>query len=306
MKLMFSKLVMKLLVISSLFISDFSVLLADDVFKVGIFPRRSVDATLRMFTPLAEYLEEYLGREVSIDVPPDMPAFWSRLEKGDYDLVHLNQYHYVRANAKMGWQAILKNEEFGKDKLAGALWVLKDSDIKHIGDLRGKLIVFGGGDHAMVASVMTRDILLQAGLNDESFISMSTLQPLKSINSVYYKQADAAGIADMVVKFPSVRNKIDVGKLRILAKSKSLSHLPWAVRSDMKANEMEKIKNSLLSLNDSSKGKAVLKKAGMTGIRPVLDSDYDEHRLIIKRVLDEDYITDRRSTKDLTHTEEEK
>jgi len=43
----------------------------------------------------------------------------------------------------------------------------------------------------------------------------------------------------------------------------------------------------------------------MTGIRPVLDRDYDEHRLIIKRVLDEDYITGQRSTKDLTHTEEQ-
>jgi len=304
MKLMFSKLVMKIIVILSLFISDTSVLLADDVFRIGIFPRRSVDATIRMFTPLVEYLGEQLGREVSIDVPPDMPAFWSRLEKGDYDLVHLNQYHYVRAKAKLGWLAILKNEEFGEDKIAGALWVLKESDIKDIGDLQGKLIVFGGGDHAMVASIMTRDILLQAGLSDDSFISMATLQPLKSIISVYYKQADAAGIADMVVKLPAVRNRIDVGKLRVLAKSKSLPHLPWAVRGDMKANEMEKIINSLLSLNDSSNGKSILKTAGLTGIRPVLDRDYDEHRLIIKRVLDEDYITGRRNTKDLTHTEE--
>ena len=208
MKPNYYKQTMKLVVILSLFISDFSVLLADDVLRIGIFPRRSVAVTTKMFTPLVEYLEEQLGRTISIDVPPDMPAFWSRLEKGDYDLVHLNQYHYVRANAKTGWQAILKNEEFGEGNIAGALWVLKDSDIRRIDDLRGKLIVFGGGDHAMVASIMTRDILLQAGLSDDSFISMATLQPLKSMISVYYKQADAAGIADMVVKNPKKSHPI--------------------------------------------------------------------------------------------------
>jgi len=305
MKLNYNRQAMKLVVILSLFISDISVLLADDVLRIGIFPRRSVEATTKMFTPLAEYLEQQLGRKVSIDVPPDMPAFWSRLENGEFDLVHLNQYHYVRANAKSGWQAILKNEEFGDGNIAGALWVLKDSDIKRIDDLRGKLIVFGGGDHAMVASIMTRDLLQQAGLSDDSYIGMATLQPLKSIISVYYKQANAAGVAELVVKFPIIQEKIDVSKLRLLAKSKSLAHLPWAIRGDMKVNEKEKITNSLLSLNDSSNGKSVLKAAGLTGIRPVLDSDYDEHRLIIKRVLDEDYIAGRRSTKDLPHKEEQ-
>ena len=294
MKPNYYKQTMKLVVILSLFISDFSVLLADDVLRIGIFPRRSVAVTTKMFTPLAEYLEEQLGRTISIDVPPDIPAFWSRLEKGNYDLVHLNQYHYIRANAKYGWQAILKNEEFGEDNIAGALWVIKDSDIRRIDDLRGKLIVFGGGDHAMVASIMTRDLLQQAGLSNDSYIGMATLQPLKSIISVYYKQADAAGVADLVVKLPIIRKKIDVSKLRLLAKSKSLAHLPWAIRGDMKVNEKEKIINSLLSLNDSSNGKSVLEAAGLTGIRPALDRDYDEHRLIIKRVLDEDYITGQR------------
>ncbi len=280
---------MKLFVILSLFISDISVLLADDVFRIGIFPRRSVTATTKMFTPLSEYLGKQLGRKVTIDVPPDMPAFWSRLERGEYDLVHLNQYHYVRANAKLGWQVILKNEEFGRNNIAGALWVLKESGIKHVSDLRGKLIVFGGGNHAMVASIMTRDILLQAGISDDSFIGMATLHPVKAIISVYYKQADAAGVGESVVEFPAIRKKIDVSKLRILAKSKPLAHLPWAVRGDMKTNEKEKIKNSLLSLNDSSEGKSILKAAGLTGIRPAQDRDYDDHRLIIKRVLGEDY-----------------
>jgi phosphonate transport system substrate-binding protein len=281
--------VMKFLIIFFLFFSNISILLADDIFRIGIFPRRSVALTTKMFTPMSEYIGERLDMKVSMDVPPDMPAFWSRMENGEYDLVHLNQYLYVRANAKSGWQAILKNEEFGESNLAGALWVRKDSGFKNIGDLKGKLIVFGGGDHAMVASIMTRDILLQAGISDDSFIGMTTLHPVKSIISVFYKQADAAGVGSSIVKLPAIKKKIDVSKMRILAMSKSLAHLPWAVRGDMEKSEKEKVKKILLSLNDSTRGKSVLKSAGMTGILSVLDKNYDEHRVIIKRVLDEDY-----------------
>jgi phosphonate transport system substrate-binding protein len=289
MNINFSKQVMKCLVIASLLISGISVALSDDVLRIGVFPRRNVVATEKMFTPLSRYLEEQLGQKVLLDVPPDMPAFWSRMEEGKYDLVHLNQYHYVRAHAKLGWQAILKNEEFGKGTIAAALWVLKDSDIKQISDLRGKLIVFGGGDHAMVASIMARDILLQEGITDDSYIGMTTLHPVKSIISVYYNQADAAGAGEPVVKIPDIKKKINVGKLRILAKSKALAHLPWAIHGDIDAEKKGKIIKALLSLNGSNSGKKVLKAAGLTGIQEAKDMDYDEHREIIKRILDEEY-----------------
>ena len=261
----------------------------DDQLRMGVFPRRGVSVTKQMFTPIATYLEKQLGQKVTIDVAPDMPAFWSRLEEGSYDLAHMNQYHYVRAHAKYNWQAILKNEEFGSASIAAALWVLKDSKIKSLQDLHGKLIVFGGGDHAMVASIMSRDILLQAGIKEDSYIGMTTLHPLRSVISVYYRQADAAGVGDIVTKIPAIKKKLDVKQLRILAKSKSLAHLPWAVRGDLDAKIKEKLIRAFMQLNDTSKGKKMLKAAGMTGIHNADDAEYDEHRKIIKRVLNEQY-----------------
>jgi phosphonate transport system substrate-binding protein len=289
MKLPASKLKIKLVVLLILFLSNIPILHADDFFRIGIFPRRSVEDSKKMFTPLILHLEQQLSKKIVLDVPPDMPAFWSRLEEGNYDLVHLNQYHYVRAHAKLGWQAILKNEELGEDTIAAALWVLNDSNIKHVSDLREKLIVFGGGDHAMVASIMIRDILLQAGINDDDYIGMSTIHPMKSVISVYYKQADAAGVSASVDKLPAISNEIDTEKLRILAKSEPVAHLPWAIRGDIDEETRNRIVNALLSLNGSGSGVNVLKSAGLTGIRAANDSDYDKHREIIKRVLNEQY-----------------
>lgn len=257
--------------------------------NIGVFPRRNVATSIKMFTPMVNYLEQQLGHKVSLDVAPDMPAFWSRLQNGDYDLVHLNQYHYVKAHAELGWQVILKNEEFGKDTLASALWVHEDSNIKELKDLQGKLIVFGGGKHAMVASIMNKDLMLKDGLTEDSYIGMSSLYPVKSILSVYYNQADAVGTGASVTKIPLIRKKIDVSKLRVLAQSKPLAHLPWAVSQDMSRADREALIKSFLSLNDSREGKQLLQGAGMSGIKPADDRDYDEHRVIIKRVLQEDY-----------------
>ena len=272
-----------------LFITSLQLLADEEELRIGVFPRRNVADSLKMFTPLAKYLEQQLGHSVSLDIAPDMPAFWSRLVNGEYDLVHLNQYHYARAHAELGWQAILKNEEFGKDTLASALWVHKDSDIKEVKDLQGKLIVFGGGDHAMVASIMNKDLLQQAGITENSYIAMSSVTPVKSILSVYYKQADAVGTGAHVTRIPLIREKIDVSDLRILAQSKPLAHLPWAIHQDMSTADRELLIKSLLSLNDSNTGKQILRSAGMTGIKLVDDKDYDEHRKIIKRVLNEEY-----------------
>ncbi len=280
---------MKPVVFLFLFLSNIPLLQADDIFRIGIFPRRSVEDSKKMFTPLSAYLEQQLKKKIVLDVPPDMPAFWSRLEEGKYDLVHLNQYHYVRAHAKLGWQAILKNEELGEDTISAALWVLHSSNIRQVSDLREKLIVFGGGDHAMVASIMTRDMLLQAGINDDDYIGMTTIHPMKSIISVYYKQADAAGVSASVVKMPAIKKEIDTEELRLLAKSEPVAHLPWAIRGDIDEETRKRIVNALLSLNDSGSGVNVLKSAGLTGIRAANDSDYDKHREIIKRVLNEQY-----------------
>ncbi|MFV2005608.1 MAG: hypothetical protein ACC650_10390, partial [Gammaproteobacteria bacterium] len=60
---------------------------------------------------------------------------------------------------------------------------------------------------------------------------------------------------------------------------------------EMSKKDKERITASLLSLNDSRDGRSILKAAGMSGIRVAQDSDYDEHRQIIKRVLGETYVS---------------
>ena len=97
----------------------------EDPLTLGIFPRNKATDTTTMYTPLANYLTERLGRQVLLVTSKDFDAFWKAVTEGRYDIVHYNQYHYT-VSAK-SYRVIGHNQEFGKNAVAGALFVRKDS-----------------------------------------------------------------------------------------------------------------------------------------------------------------------------------
>lgn len=76
---------------------------------LGIFPRRNIKPTYRLFMPLAEYLGQVLQREVRLETSRWFSDFWLAVKQRQYDLVHFNQYHYIVSHQKYGYEVILKN-----------------------------------------------------------------------------------------------------------------------------------------------------------------------------------------------------
>ncbi len=260
------------------------VLAVDDTLVMGVFPRRNVKVTHRMFAPLANHLSLKLGRTVKLKTSKDFNAFWSDLHKKKFDLVHFNQYHYVVANKKLGYEAIVKNVEFGEDTLSGSLMVRSDSGIKSIEDLRGKKVLFGGGPRAMISYVVPTYLLRRAGLKKGDYIEAFAKNPPNAVISTFHKQADVAGIGSVVSRLKMVTQVIDIGQMEYLIKGEPLTHLPWAVKGDMPAETRVKIQKIMTGLNETVAGHAVLDSMEMSDIQLVEDSDYDQHRKIINEV----------------------
>lgn len=256
---------------------------------LGVFPRRSAATTRTMFTPLSTHLATLMGVPVKLDTPPDFSAFWQRLSSGEYQLVHLNQYQYLRAHAKHGFDAIAMNEEFGNNRIAAVIWTNQDSRIEQLSDLRGKTLLLGGGRDAMMASIVPRYLMAQAGLAADSYLVRSTLHPVKAVLALAFRQGDAAGSGEVVPQLPSVRAKLGGRPLRELARSKPLAHLPWAISDSVTPADSQAISNVLLHMNDNEDGRAALRAAGLTGLKPANDADYAPHRDIVWQVLGEDY-----------------
>lgn len=256
---------------------------------IGVFPRRPAVQTQHMFTPMLAQLGEKLGMQTRLEVPPDFPAFWRALREGRYQLVHFNQYHYVRSHKEFGYRVVAMNAEYGDSTIRATLWVRKDSGIRSAADLRHKKIVFGGGRKAMVSYIMAVDLLRQAGLEDKDYITQFTINPVHALKAVYYRQGSAAGLNRNAPRQSALRGKVDFDEVEPLLVSEPVAHLPWAVAPQVSPELQQRITSALLALNDSPAGQAALARADLTGINPATDADYDPHRRIIERVLQEQY-----------------
>lgn len=249
---------------------------ADDGLVLGVFPRYKATETTTMYTPLADHLSARLGRKVTLVTSKDFDSFWKGVTEQRYDIVHYNQYHYI--HSAQTYQVIAHAQEFGKDAVAGALFVRKDSGITDLSQLRGRTIMFGGGKDAMLSYIAPRFLLMQAGLKEEDFKTEFSVNPPNAIIALYHKQADAAGGGDIIIDLPVVKKAINTQELRLLAKTEPLLFLPWAVKRTMPAALRDSIRSILVDLGNSDSGRNVLKSAKATGMGKSDDKDYNPHR----------------------------
>lgn len=264
--------------------------IAVDTLTLGVFPRRSVEVSEKLFQPLADYLGRQLGLKVELLIPPDFPAFWQAVEQERFQLVHYNQYHYLKAHKNHGHRVILMNEEHGSPRLGAAVLVNRDSDVREIGDLRGRKVLFGGGRDAMVSYIMAVDLLRQAGLQDWDYVSGFALNPIAAAKSLHYRQADAACAGDALPKMKNVRwGQGRPPQFRVLAGSEQIAHLPWAVSALVDQRLAMRIRETLIGLKQTRTGRAILKQAHLTGLVAADDADYALPRQIVERVLGEHY-----------------
>lgn len=256
---------------------------AEDPLVMGVFPRRNAAETTRMFQPMADHLGEQLGRRVSLVTAKDFDSFWKGVVEQRYDIVHYNQYHYIRS--AHSYEVIAHIEEFGKRTIAGVIYVRKDSGITSVAQLRGRSVLFGGGEDAMVSYIANRYLLLQAGLKKDDFKSLFAVNPPNSILGLNSRQADAAGAGDGILNLPLIRKSVRGEDFVALAVSEPLLQLPIAVKRTLPADVRGAIQSTLINLKNSDAGNRVLSAAALTGTGKAEDKDYNPHRNIVRAVV---------------------
>ena len=206
---------------------------AEETIKLGIFPRKGALETKISYEPLRKYLSEKTGKKVELILSKDFTAFWESVKNREFDLVHYNQYHYIKSHKELGYNIIVKNEEAGSAKARSAIVVRKDSGIDSIAGLKGKKIVFGGGKQAMQAYIGVVYLLKKNGFKSGDYIESVAVNPPSAAMAVYSKTVDAGGIGDVIMNLPSLKQKIDVSQLKFVAEGEPLPMLCWAVKKEM-------------------------------------------------------------------------
>ncbi|MBI3354160.1 MAG: phosphate/phosphite/phosphonate ABC transporter substrate-binding protein [Nitrospirae bacterium] len=289
MKRVLFKIVWLFLIVPALISLNAGVLMAEEVVKMAIFPRKPTLETVKAYEPLAQYLTSKIGKKVELLVYKDFNAFWDGMKKREGDLVHFNQYQYIKGHKELSYDVFLMNEESGSARINAAIIVRKDSGINNLSDLKGKKILFGGGRQAMQSYIGATQILKKHGLKESDYVVDFAINPPSTAIAVFNKAADAAGVGEVVLNLSAIKERIDVSQLKVLAKGDELPMLCWAVKKEMNKDVAEKIKKAMIGLKNDEEGKKILKEAEATAFVPATDKDYDLVRKIVKEALDEEY-----------------
>lgn len=273
-----------LLVLCAAFLPVFSISAADSL-SLMVFPRRDAATTTKLFTPLAQYLSKQLNTSVALITASDFSEFMSVLAKGNVDIVHLNQYQYIELNKTQGYRVIAQNEEFGQKDIAGAIYVREDSNIHQLSELKGKTVIFGGDQTAMISYIVPTFLMLRAGLKEGEYHEKMAISPPNAVIAMILGHADAVGAADIAPKLKIIKQR-GGDKMKKIAESVRVAHLPWAVKGDLPDTLVLKIQTLLSSLKETEEGRSVLKAARLTSINRAIDSDYNTHRQIIDTVFE--------------------
>src|SRR5215203_5536155 len=68
---------------------------ADRPLTMGVFPR--FHSPVKMFMPMANYLGQRIGRKITLVTAKNFTEFWTAVTERRYDILHYNQYHYLRS-----------------------------------------------------------------------------------------------------------------------------------------------------------------------------------------------------------------
>ena len=112
---------------------------AENRLSFGVVPQQSASKLARLWTPFLLYLNEKTGYAIQFKTAKDIPTFEKRLAAGEYDFAYMNPYHYVVFHRAPGYRALAKEKY---RKLKGVIIVRKDSNYRHLTQLKGQTLAF--------------------------------------------------------------------------------------------------------------------------------------------------------------------
>jgi phosphonate transport system substrate-binding protein len=244
---------------------------------LAILPYQVPPHIYDMWSPVADYLFEKIGIPVRVTTSNVYEQYVPKVLATRPELAYFNSLQYLTAHRDAGYEAFIAPTQ----QMIGRIIVRVDSPIQTVEDLRDKRISYLPPS-AMPGHLQPKAFLLDHGLvagKDYTIIRVANHN--LSINAVVAGKVDAG--ATGVVAFDTLPPETK-SQLRILAVTPPQPPVVIAVRGDLDPAFKEVIAESLLSLNDTKAGRAILAPLGWKALIRVTDADYNTTREFAKKL----------------------
>lgn len=272
---------LRVLILATL-LSPLPLLAADNTsLLLGVHPYLPQGELIKRFTPIADYLSNVIERPVEVRIAGTYKEHIDAVGRDEIDLAFVGPAPYVDLVKRYGRKPILGRLEInGEPVFDGYIITRRDSPLQNLTDLRDKNFAFVDRESTM-GYVVPRFVLAEANLALKDLAHADFLGAHHNVAmAVLAGDADAGAVKDEVYK------KFAPQGLRALAVTPKISEHLFVTSAKIPAASVEKLRQALLALKDSSEGLLVLRgiNPNATGLVIAQDSDYDNLRTIMATV----------------------
>ena len=246
--------------------------------RVALLPDEDASTVIKNNKPLKDHLEKALGKSVELVVTTDYSSMIEAMRHGRLELAYFGPLSYVMARTKSEIEPFAALEKKGSTTYKGVIIANAKAGVKSLKDIKGKNMAFG--DPASTSShLIPKSILAAEGLKagkdyKEHFLGAHDAVAL----AVQTGRADAGGLSKPIFESLVGKGVIKPEKVIVITESKPFPQYPWVMRSDLKPELKQKIRDAFLLAKDPK----LLKPFKATGFGPIADKDYDVVRDLSK------------------------
>lgn len=251
-----------------------------DTLRVALLPDEDAATIIKQNQGLKDYLESKLGKKVKIVVTTDYSSMIEAMWFGRLELGYFGPLSYTLAKTKADIEPFAARMKKGSTTYHAVLIGNKAAGIKTVSDVKGKEVAYG--DIASTSShLIPKKMLLDNGLETKKDYKENFLGAHDAVAlAVQNGHAQAGGLSKPIFETLVKREVISLDKVNVLQVSEPYPQYPWAMRSDLKPELKDAIRNAFTSLKD----KKVLKPFKAQGFGAMTDAHYDVIRDLSKKL----------------------
>ncbi|SKA81822.1 phosphonate transport system substrate-binding protein [Paucidesulfovibrio gracilis DSM 16080] len=253
-------------------------------------PQYSHAVSYERHRQLLEYLRRETGLPLRQIFPDTFDEHIEMVKRGEIDISFSNPFVYIQL-ARDGARAFARIvEPDGRPFFRGQIICRSDNRSIHtLQDCRGKRWIAVDPNSAG-GYLFPLGLFLERGLRVDDFSQIAFApgpggKQEKVVLSVHSGTYDLGSIRKGTLDI--LADKVDLSKIRVLAETRDYPGWVYAARRGLDPEVVRKVREAMFALDPARPDdERILTIAGMRGIVPAADHDYDEVRALVRRLDD--------------------
>lgn len=240
--------------------------------RVAVLPLYSAVTIYNKYDPLMRYLSRKTGYEFKLVIPKDFDDFVGAVKRRSVDFSYQNPYIFALIDREVDITPLATTvDEYMEegDRFRGVIITRSDSAIKDVGGLRNKRVLITSPKSAG-GYLSQRLFLMERGIDTERDMKViDAKRQEKVILGVYKGAADAGFVRESALDV--VKEEIDMGKIRVLARTEPLPNWPFALCRNLSPALVQQVKRLLITLDD----REILAAAGIKKFKAANEAEFN-------------------------------